>query len=73
LGQRNKHCRYASPRGCRLQRLQRPFVCTWYICPAQIRLLQTQSPERARLAAVLQQIKTNRRLLEDLYIQTIFS
>jgi len=28
-------CRYLGPRGCRLDRLSRPWICTWYICPTQ--------------------------------------
>lgn len=28
-------CRYCGPRGCRLPRLKRPWICIWYLCPAQ--------------------------------------
>lgn len=28
--------------GCRLPRSQRPFVCTWYFCPAQKRLSESR-------------------------------
>jgi hypothetical protein len=72
LNQRGEHCRYASPQGCRLDRLQRPFVCTWYLCPAQTRMLHGQPTERARLAATLQQIKVDRRLMEDQFIRALF-
>jgi hypothetical protein len=72
LNQRGEHCRYASPHGCRLDRLQRPFVCTWYLCPAQTRVLHEQPAERTRLAATLQQIKADRRRMEDLFIRALF-
>ncbi len=28
-------CCNLTPSGCRLQRYERPFICTWYICPDQ--------------------------------------
>ena len=28
-------CRYIGPRGCRLKRKSRPWICTWYLCPTQ--------------------------------------
>jgi len=33
-------CRYAGCRGCRLGRRDRPWICTWYLCPAQTALLR---------------------------------
>ena len=72
LNQRGGHCRYASPSGCRLDRLQRPFVCTWYVCPAQTRLLRDQPEEQARLSAILEQIKDERRRMEALFIEAVF-
>ena len=73
LNRREEHCRYASPLGCQLDRLQRPFVCTWYLCPAQTRMLQTMSTEQSRLKAILQQIKAERRLMEEQFILILFS
>jgi hypothetical protein len=35
-------CAYLTPCGCRLPRLSRPWICTWYVCPAQKRLLSRQ-------------------------------
>ena len=72
LSRRGEHCRYASSQGCELNRLQRPFVCTWYICPTQTRILRAQRLEQARLTAVLQQIKAERRLMEGQFIQAVF-
>lgn len=45
------HCRYLTARGCALSRAARPWVCTWYICPLQRRVLQRDlpgGPERFR-------------------------
>ncbi len=28
-------CRYLTPKGCRLPRILRPWICTWYSCPTQ--------------------------------------
>jgi len=72
LSRRGEHCRYAGSRGCRMDRLQRPFVCAWYLCPAQIRLLREHPANHARLTATLQQIKIERRLMEDLFIRAVF-
>ena len=71
VGRRGDHCRYASPQGCRLERLQRPFVCTWYICPAQTRLLSKQPAEQAPLSVTLGQIKIERRRMEELFIKAV--
>ncbi len=34
-GQGTSHCVNLTKTGCLLPRSQRPFVCTWYFCPAQ--------------------------------------
>jgi hypothetical protein len=28
-------CRYLGVRGCTLERISRPWICSWYLCPAQ--------------------------------------
>ncbi len=71
LGREVDHCRYESPVGCRLDRLQRPFVCTWYLCPAQTRLLDHQPAEKRNLSRVLEQIKNDRKRMEASYIQAV--
>jgi hypothetical protein len=65
------HCRFASPHGCRLERIRRPFVCTWYLCPAQTHLLLEQPTDKHRLASVLHGIKEQRRQMEDAFIQAM--
>ena len=67
------HCRYADPDGCRLARIQRPYICTWYLCPAQTRLLMEQPTDKHRLTAVLHRIKEQRRQMEDAFIQAMMA
>lgn len=31
----DNYCTHFTGTGCTLSRLKRPFVCTWYLCPAQ--------------------------------------
>lgn len=71
LRRQGDHCRYASPDGCRLERVQRPFVCTWYLCPAQSHLLNKQPAEKQNLSRILEQIKNHRKRMEASYIQAI--
>ena len=55
-----KFCVHLTAAGCDLPRCKRPFVCTWYICPAQ----KTFSP---RVQEDIRQIKSLRREMEDLF------
>ncbi len=71
LGRQEDHCRYGSPDGCRLDRIRRPFVCTWYQCPAQTRILKRMPTEKQRLLALLQRIKQQRRRMEHEFIQAL--
>ncbi len=52
-------CRYLAPSGCRLERILRPWICTWYLCAAQLELLRQKPPRlqrafEARLRAVME-------------------
>lgn len=71
IGAAGRHCRFAGPEGCRLERIRRPFVCTWYICPAQTVLLDQQLPEKRILLRILEQIKNDRKRMEAAYIQAV--
>lgn len=71
LRKQGDRCRYAGPTGCRLDRLQRPFICTWYMCPAQTRLLMEQPTDKHNLSRILQQIKNHRKRMEASYIQAV--
>ena len=37
-------CRYLTSHGCTLPREARPWVCTWYVCPDQRRVLKRDIP-----------------------------
>lgn len=69
LCEQGDRCRYAGPAGCSLERLQRPFICTWYLCPAQSRILDRQPAEKQHLSRTLQQLKNHRKRMEASYIQ----
>ncbi len=71
LREQGDRCRYAGPHGCSLQRLQRPFICTWYLCPAQSRILDRQPAEKQHLSRTLQQLKSQRKRMETSYIQAV--
>ncbi|GAB6909368.1 conserved hypothetical protein [Desulfosarcina cetonica] len=73
LGGRGEHCRYAGPFGCRLDRFQRPFVCSWYLCPAQTLILQNTPADRDDLVTSLQWVQAARRRLEAQFIQAVFN
>lgn len=65
-------CRYMAPRGCRLPRLIRPWICTWYLCPVQSRWLKKQpGPAGRRLLAALERMKTRRTELETQFLATV--
>ena len=69
LSRRGERCRYATTDGCRLDRLQRPFVCTWYLCPAQSQCLREQHDRWHTTQTCLQQIKHFRHRMEMSFIQ----
>jgi hypothetical protein len=71
LDRQGDHCRYESPEGCRLDRIQRPFVCTWYLCPAQTHILRKQPAEMKMVSDALQHIQRLRREMEASFIRAI--
>lgn len=59
-------CRYLSSAGCVLPRHRRPFICLWYLCPAQKSILGGGEPgEYDHLGKQLEALKHDRRILED--------
>lgn len=44
FGPTGRACRFLTKRGCRLARINRPWLCNWYICPDQIALMTKQAP-----------------------------
>ncbi len=65
-------CCYLGSRGCRLPRINRPWICTWYICPTQTAILKKGHPaERESLEQAFSRIKSERNVLEKEYIRMI--
>ena len=65
-------CRFLEPSGCVLPRIERPFICTWYICAAQKRLLGGWLPSsRQFIENSLMALKDGRNKLEKKFIQEV--
>ena len=65
-------CRYLGPRGCRLPRITRPWICTWYLCPTQTAKLRNgHRAERELLDQAIARIKSERILLENEFIRVV--
>ena len=65
-------CCYLSHRGCTLPRITRPWICTWYLCPAQtVNLRQKCVEQWQALSRVLGEIKALRKKLENEFIRVI--
>lgn len=65
-------CRYLGSHGCTLQRLSRPWICTWYLCPSQTSSLDgSRNSGRGNVKDALQQVKKNRNELERKFINII--
>jgi hypothetical protein len=66
-------CRLLGPRGCRLPRSARPWICTWYLCPTQTAKLRNgHQAKRKLLNQAMAQIKSERNLLENEFIRIIY-
>lgn len=65
-------CQYLGSRGCRLSRITRPWICSWYLCPTQTaKLKKGVANRRESIAHTIAQIKSGRKLLENEYIRII--
>jgi hypothetical protein len=65
-------CCYLGHKGCTLPRVTRPWICTWYLCPAQTANLNARNIDRRRfLNLELGKIKALRLYLEDEFIRVI--
>lgn len=70
---KKKSCCRFSEKGCTLPRVDRPYVCTWYFCPAQQKYLALYDPKmKQNFDRVLTEIKALRNKLEEEFIQTAF-
>ncbi|MDX2446435.1 MAG: hypothetical protein QNK29_04460 [Desulfobacterales bacterium] len=66
-------CCNLTPSGCRLPRSERPFICTWYICPEQNTLLKEYfgGDDGIDIFHCINGIKKARKDLEQVYIDVI--
>jgi hypothetical protein len=62
-------CRYLGPNGCRLPRIRRPWICTWYLCPRQTAHLEAVWPaQRETINRLITGVKQLRRGLQGAFI-----
>lgn len=71
LNNRGECCRYLGPKGCRLDRIQRPFICTWYLCPSQTQCIRENPAYLKCVSNRIQQVKSRRKEMEYLFIKAI--
>jgi len=63
-------CQYASPRGCTLKRIVRPWICTWYLCPVQVANFRQQPLDvQETFNQTVKAVKTTRKEMEAEFIQ----
>lgn len=59
-------CFFLGPRGCSKPRLERPFICTWYICQQQRELLSDgYRLTKNRIEGAIVDMQNERKALED--------
>lgn len=62
-------CAFLAEGGCRLPRMSRPWVCTWYLCPDQMRCLRAGAgPGDHRLLILREAAAVCRGRLEDAFV-----
>jgi hypothetical protein len=65
-------CRYLGDTGCLIPRLERPWICTWYICAEQKNYLAGfYKTSRKQLLSVIEQVKMLRKQMEDLFVTIV--
>jgi hypothetical protein len=65
-------CSYWSPKGCKLPRIVRPWVCTWYLCPThKANLRQKPKSVQDKFSRAVQAIKTGRKKMESEFIRIV--
>jgi len=72
IRKKDQGCSQLTVNGCRLDRLRRPFICTWYLCPEQTGKIATfNTTIQHDLSALLLQIKEDRKLMELAFITSV--
>ncbi len=68
----DQHCAYLGPKGCTLPRLSRPWICTWYLCLPQRKLI-VKNPLSFPLSSgtIIHDIKQQRRAMAAAFIQAV--
>jgi hypothetical protein len=63
-------CRYLGIRGCTLERMSRPWTCTWYLCPAQNGVLRSNAAckQKAFFHETAREIRGGRKEMETVFI-----
>lgn len=69
LSRQEDHCRYLGIRGCTLPRHDRPFICTLYLCPPQMRILRKEPDDLKLFSDTISSIKEKRNDLEHEFIR----
>lgn len=60
-------CCHLGDTGCMLPRLQRPFICTWYICKTQTAILRSEKDNpHIKIQEQIQMVKECRKKIEQL-------
>ena len=72
LSAREDTCRYISHKGCMLPRSSRPWICTWYMCPAQTAILRKRDSRQGdAFNRIIHKIKKLREVLEEEFIRVV--
>ena len=67
-----KTCRYTGPRGCRLPRISRPWLCSWYLCPPQKAILERDTRlMKDSLSYAVRAIRIRRKEMEGEFIRVV--
>ncbi len=63
-------CRYLGVRGCTLERIARPWICTWYLCPVQLAVLRADVAcgKKAFFHETATKIRVGRKKMETAFI-----
>ena len=64
-------CPKLGPNGCTLKRHQRPFICTWYLCPDQKRPGNAGKTMQDDLADLLSELKNERKRMEREFLSNV--
>lgn len=65
-------CSCLGENGCVLDRIMRPFMCTWYLCPSQMELVRSEKMwQKYHLPERLREIQNDRKNLENAFLKLV--